>query len=205
MQAPGREEIGQQNFHLCEEGRAHLPAGFACMLRGTQHSCAGLQEQLPQCLSPRGQTLDSVRSRGSRLLLPSGRTGLSGEPELHGDLFALLSDGSQPPEVAVVRRGSPGQGRCARRRDLPGFPQCCILLGTLSGQGWGCVGPLKDLLSLPAPTLVATLVARHRDPRGSEWPWSPRHRDSATPWRKGVAAGQPGTLREGDFRGSALP
>ena len=47
---------------------------------------------------------------------------------------------------------------------------------------------------MPVPT--QHLSGKAPRPRGSEWPWCPRHRDSATPWRKGVAAGQPGTLRD---------
>lgn len=108
----------------------------------------------------------------------------------------LLSDGSQPAEVVAVRRGSPGQGRCAQEM---GPAQVSTVLHSSWDTIWTGIGmrgaTLKDLLSLPAPTphLSGKVL---RPPR--IWvALEPKGPDSATHWRKGVAAGQPGTLKEG--------
>ena len=65
----------------------------------------------------------------------------------------LLSDGSQPAEVVAVRRGSPGQGRCAQEM---GPAQVSTVLHSSRDTIWTGIGmrgaTLKDLLSLPAPT-----------------------------------------------------
>ena len=115
-----------------------------------------------------------------------------------------LSDSSQPAEVVAVRRGSPGQGRCAQEME-PAW------VSTVLHSSWGILwtgmgmrgATLKDLLSLPAPPQHLSGKAL-RPPRISV-ALKPKGPGLSYPLEEGCGCRPAWDTKGGGLRGSALP
>lgn len=105
----------------------------------------------------------------------------------------LLSDSSQPAEVVAVRRGSPGQGRCAQEME-PAWVSTVLHSWDILWTGTGMRGAtLKDLSgkALRPPRIWVAL--------------KPKGPGLSYPLEEGCGCRPAWDTKGGGLRGSALP